>query len=57
MNTNKRKPKSDHTPTLTIRLGDLLPKDKTNVIGGKAPIVFGIPRYPIRKDRLPLIKR
>ena len=57
MTANKREHKHDRQPTLTIRLGDLLPKHNTTVIGGSAKIVFGIPQFPVEKGRLPLIKR
>ena len=57
MTANKREHKHDRQPMLTIRLGDLLPKPNTKVIGGSAPIVFGIPQFPVEKGRLPLIKR
>ena len=57
MNASKRQHKPDHQPTLSIRLGDLLPKHNTTVIGGSAKIVFGIPQFPVKKGRLPLIER
>ena len=57
MNTNKGEHNHDPEPRLTIRLGDLLPKRNIPVIGGSAKIVFGIPQYPIKKGRLPLMER